>query len=141
LEACSGKEKLQKLALKFLEKTLSELEPLREKPKPYADLSRPAEFSCGQVGCISCRKLKAFLEHPGLEEDRFCGLLNERKHVIQTVQEHLLDIDIEVDRSESPHRLLLRKNAGFHTRRVNQWKSDLVLIGRLEALLARHKWA
>ncbi len=139
LEACSGKKKLQKLAVKFLEKTLAELEPLREKPMPYADLSRPAEFSCGKAGCAPCRKLKGFLEHPGLEQDRFCGPLSERKHVIQTVQEHLLDIDIEVDRSQSPHSLRLSKNAGSHARRVEQWKSDLVLLGSLEALLARNK--
>ncbi len=136
LQQCVGKVSLLPLARDHLAAVIAEMAPLRREPIPYPDQCRPANYDCG-ASCAPCNQMRKFLAHPALSSERFAYPQAERKHLISIADDKKLDVKIDIDRSKSPHSLIVTKIDASHQRAVKRWKNNLEQIARLEKLLAK----
>lgn len=100
-------------------------------PQPPTDFARPVVTRCD---CQLCTQLSAFLSDPALSTTRIAARQDRRDHLQQEIDSAQLDVATKLDRSGSPHALLMTKTTGSHDLAVEQCRADLKFLVSLESL-------
>lgn len=104
------------------------LEATRARPKPYSGFARPAPLPCK---CSVCRELSAFLLDRDQERGRIAARQDLRNHLEREIEIYQIDVTTKLDRSSSPHALLLTKTIESYKRLLDQYEADLKLLHSL----------
>lgn len=99
-------------------------EATRARPKPYSGFERPAPLPCK---CSVCLELSAFLLDRNQERGRIAARQDLRDHLEREISIHQIDVTTRLDRSRSPHALLLTKTNESYKRLLDQYQADLKL--------------
>jgi hypothetical protein len=96
--------------------------------EPPRDWARPNRLTCR---CADCRELGTFLVDPRQRQWRLKAAEARRAHVQENVRRASCDIDLETERSGSPHTLVAVKNQASYERRAKQRREDLEHVSAL----------
>ncbi len=99
-------------------------------PEP-ADWTRPAEI---EVSGKYDRQLNEFLADPNSESLTIPAAEHMRQQIIDTAARYRCDLSHRVERTGSPHRLVLTKTTESWKRAVRQYKTDVSLLEKLTPL-------
>ncbi|TWU50590.1 hypothetical protein Poly51_38820 [Rubripirellula tenax] len=97
-------------------------------PTPPQDFSRPNQTDCD---CRFCLEMQTFLVSPTQETTRIAAREDRRHHLVDVIRSKKLDVTTAVEKTSSPHKLVLRKTSGSFDRALKQYHNDLKLHASL----------
>jgi len=97
-------------------------------PTPPQDFSRPNQTDCD---CRFCLEMQTFLASPSQETTRVAAREDRRQHLVDVIRSKKLDVTTGVEKTSSPHKLVLTKTSGSYDRALKQYHNDLKFLASL----------
>ena len=97
-------------------------------PTPPQDFSRPNETDCD---CRFCLEMQMFLASPTQETTRIAAREDRRQHLVDVIRSKKLDVTTGIEKTSSPHKLVLTKTSASYDRALKQYHNDLKLLASL----------
>lgn len=102
-------------------------------PQAPADFTRSAPTSCK---CADCTELRQFMADPREQVHRFRMREDRRRHLEHAISGHACDLDLQTDRSNSPHTLVCTKNTASYQAKLKKFHRDQEHLATLRSIQA-----
>ena len=102
-----------------------------QEPTLPQDFSRPNQTDCD---CRFCLEMQNFLASPTREITRIAAREDRRHHLIDVIRNKQLDVTTGIEKTSSPHKLVLTKTTVSYQRALTQYKDDVKKLASLPEL-------
>jgi len=100
----------------------------QQEPTVPKDFSRPNQTDCE---CQFCLEMQAFLASPTQETTRIAAREDRRHHLVAVIRGKKLDATTGIEKTSSPHKLVLTKTTASYKRALKQYQDDVKLLASL----------
>ncbi len=97
-------------------------------PKIPQDFSRPNETDCE---CRFCMEMQIFLASSTQETTRIAAREDRRHHLVDVIRSKKLDVTTGIEKTSSPHKLVLTKTTASYQRALAKYRDDNKLLASL----------